>query len=395
MGNPILVEPDTGLIREVMEAGAGDLKKCFQCATCSATCSLSPEDGTFPRKQMLLAQWGMKNELMKDPSPWLCFYCGECSKLCPRQANPGETMMSLRRYLTTQYDWTGLSRLMYRSAFWEIGVLALVAAFVVCLFTIPQSFGFGLLGHSGPLPLSTVMLDKFAPKEMVHLGDTIMAALLALLLLLNAARMFAHLASGQQIPARLYFAEIGSLIVQGVTQMRWKDCNDRNASRNWLRHLFLVSGYATIFTLVVLFLPWFQIQDSSFHWTSILGYYSTAVLLITTAWMVLDRISQRTEMHRFSHLSDWLFPILLFFTALTGILVNVFRLMNLPMPTYVTYVVHMAVAVPMLVVEVPFGKWSHLLYRPLGIFMAAVRSKALESAGAEPALAGSALASKG
>jgi ferredoxin len=395
MGNPILVEPDTELIRDVMEAGGGDLKKCFQCATCASTCSLSPEESTFPRKQMLLAQWGLKNELLKDPAPWLCFYCGECSKSCPRQANPGETMMALRRYLTTQYDWTGLSRLMYRSAVWEIGILALVAAVVVALFTLPQSFGFGLLSRSGPLPLSNVMLDKFAPKEMVHLGDTIMAALLSLLLLANAARMFLGLTRDGNIPARLYFAQIGSLIVQGVTQMQWKNCNDSDASRNWIRHLFLVSGYATIFTLVVVFLPWFQIQDSSFHWTSILGYYSTAVLLVTTAWMVLDRIGKRTEMHRFSHLSDWLFPILLFLTAVTGILVNIFRLMNLPMPTYVTYVVHMAIAVPMLVVEVPFGKWSHLLYRPLGIFVATVKRKALESASEEAAVTGQALASNG
>jgi Na+-translocating ferredoxin:NAD+ oxidoreductase RnfA subunit len=98
-------------------------------------------------------------------------------------------------------------------------------------------------------------------------------------------------------------------------------------------------------------------------------------------------------MHRFSHLSDWLFPILLFLTALTGILVNIFRLSNLPMATYVTYVVHMAIAVPMLVVEVPFGKWSHLLYRPLGIFVAAVQKKALESASEAAAIAGPALVS--
>jgi ferredoxin len=391
MGNRIVVEPDKEFIREVMEAGGGDLKKCFQCATCASTCSLSPEDAAFPRRQMLLAQWGMKDELLKDPAPWLCFYCGECSKSCPRQANPGETMMALRRYLTTQYDWTGLSRLMYRSAAWEIGILALVAAFVVALFTLPQSFGFGLLYQSGSLPLANVMLDRFAPKEMVHLGDAIMASLLSLLLLINAARMFLGLTRDDHIPARRYFAEIGSLILQGVTQMQWKKCNDSDASRNWIRHLFLVSGYATIFTLVVVFLPWFQIEDSSFHWTSVLGYYSTVVLLVTTSWMVLDRVNIRTEMHRFSHLSDWLFPILLFLTALTGILVNVLRLSNLPMPTYVMYVVHMAIAVPMLVVEVPFGKWSHLLYRPLGIFVATVKRKALESAATEEAVVGPAL----
>jgi Fe-S oxidoreductase len=46
------------------------------------------------------------------------------------------------------------------------------------------------------------------------------------------------------------------------------------------------------------------------------------------------------------------------------------------MGTYVMYVIHLAVAVPMLVVEVPFGKWSHLFYRPLAIFLTTVREKA-------------------
>jgi hypothetical protein len=31
----------------------------------------------------------------------------------------------------------------------------------------------------------------------------------------------------------------------------------------------------------------------------------------------------------------------------------------------------------MLVVEVPFGKWAHLFYRPLAIYLAAVRGRAL------------------
>ena len=264
---------------------------------------------------------------------------------------------------------------MYRSAFWEIGVLALVAAVVVALFTLPQNFGFGLLSHSGPLPLSTVMLDKFAPKEMVHLGDTIMAALLSLFLLSNAARMFVGLDPRSADSGCAFISRrSASLIVQGVTQMRWKNCNDRDASKNWLRHLFLVSGYATIFTLVVCFCRGSRSKNSSFHWTSILGYYSTVVLLVTTAWMMLDRIGKRTEMHRFSHLSDWLFPDTAFSHGVDRhSACNMFRLSNLPMPTYVTYIVHMAIAVPMLVVEVPFGKWSHLLYRPLAIYVATVK----------------------
>ena len=37
--------------------------------------------------------------------------------------------------------------------------------------------------------------------------------------------------------------------------------------------------------------------------------------------------------------------------------------------TYYTYVVHRAILVPMLVVEVPFSKWSHLAYRPLAVYL--------------------------
>lgn len=46
------------------------------------------------------------------------------------------------------------------------------------------------------------------------------------------------------------------------------------------------------------------------------------------------------------------------------------------MGTYVMYVIHLAVAVPMLVIEVPFGKWSHLFYRPLAVFLSTIKEKA-------------------
>ena len=45
------------------------------------------------------------------------------------------------------------------------------------------------------------------------------------------------------------------------------------------------------------------------------------------------------------------------------------------MPTYWLYVIHLMIAVPMLVVEVPFGKWSHLLYRPVALYLMAVERR--------------------
>ncbi len=374
MAGAALIQPDTAFIQDVIALGGGDLKKCYQCATCCVSCELSGDGASFPRQQMIAAQWGLKERLDGDPGPWLCFYCGNCSARCPRGANPGETMMALRRYLTTRYDWTGLSARMYRSAAWEIGILALVAAVVVLLFTVPGGFGFGLLRHSSPNALNTVMLDRFAPKEIVHVADRILAMFLGLMLLGNAARMFRAVTRNKSIPASAYLARIPAVLPEVLTQRRWKGCSNDGAL-NWIRHVILVSGYATIFTLVVLFLPWFQVEDNGFHWTSLLGYYATAVLLGSTVWMMIDRAGKRTEMHRFSHLSDWLFPILLFLTALTGILLHVFRISNWAMPTYIMYMAHLAVAVPMLVVEVPCGKWAHLLYRPLAMLVAAANEQ--------------------
>ncbi len=374
MGNTVL-QPDTEFIKDLMAAGAEDVKKCYQCATCSVACELG--DGAFPRRQMVAAQWGQKEKLLADPAPWLCFYCGECSKRCPRQANPGETMMALRRYATAQYDWTGLARRMYGSAVWEIGVLLLVAAMVIALFTVPQNFGFGLL-RQHPEALQTVRLDLFAPKHVVHRADWIMAIGLALLLLSNALRMFRALTRGKHVPLGVWLACLPGMVADGLTQRRWAKCGE--SRMHWLRHLVLVTGYGTIFTLVVIFLPWFQVEDTGFHWTSLLGYYSTVVLLGSTGWILLDRMGKRSEMHRFSELSDWLFPVLLFLTALSGIALHIVRLANEPMATYTIYTVHLAIAAPMLIVEVPFGKWAHLLYRPLALYIAAAvnRSEAMD-----------------
>jgi len=138
----------------------------------------------------------------------------------------------------------------------------------------------------------------------------------------------------------------------------------------------LVSGYGTMFVLVVVFLYWFQVEDASFHWTSLLGYYSTLVLLGSTIWIIHDRLEKKDQIHKDSDLADWLFVGLLLLTSLSGILLHLFRLLDLPMPTYIMYVVHLMIAVPMLMIEVPFGKWAHMLYRPLAIYLSAVQARA-------------------
>lgn len=366
-----------GLGEELARFGGSTLDRCFNCGNCTAVCGLTDGQHAFPRRVIRYLQLGLVERLVESTDPWLCYYCGQCSQTCPREAEPGELMMATRRWLTSRYDWTGLSRRLYLGTRWQIGMLLVVAVAVLLLFVLPTGFGFRLLARH-PEAWSTVMLERFAPKDVVHVGDLVLAAVMGVFLLTNAARMAFRVWRGTGLPWPRLAAALLPLVVHGATQKRWRDC-EGGEWKQWLRHFLLVTGYATLFALVVVFLPVFQVERgglAGWHWTALFGYYGTVVLLATTLWIARDRWRKHDVIHRFSHQTDWLFLFLLVATVTSGILMHGFRMLDWAMATYVTYTAHLVIAVPMLAVEVPFGKWAHLLYRPLAAGLAAAADRA-------------------
>ncbi|MBT3218594.1 MAG: 4Fe-4S dicluster domain-containing protein [Proteobacteria bacterium] len=356
------VEPE--LYREVEELGAKDMELCMQCGTCAASCPLSSGNNPFPRKLYRYLQLGLRDKLLASPEPWLCYYCGDCNNDCPRGAEPAETMMAIRRWLTMQYDWTGLAKKFYLSAAWEMGALGAVALFVVLLFAF----------FHGPVITDHMAVDTFAPVIWVEIGDLTMGLVLSLFLFSNAFRMFRYIMADTKVPLWVYLVEAKTFVIHLFTQRRWRQCGEDRS--RWLKHFILVTGYMTMMTLIIVCLRWFQVDDTSWHFSALFGYYATAVLLIIPAEMFYSRLKKQEALHRYSELSDWLFLILLFATALTGIMMHAVRLSGWPLGTYLMYVIHLAIAVPMLVIEVPFGKWSHLFYRPLAAYLSAVKERA-------------------
>jgi len=354
---------------ELKEYGAVDIEKCFNCGNCTAICPLSENNYPFPRGTIRNIQLGLRNRMVQNLDPWLCYYCGECSETCPKQAEPGETLMAARRWLTAQYDWTGLSKKLYTSTAWSIGALIVGALLVILL----------ALGLHGPLPTDQVQLNTFADVHMMHTADLILAAILGFFLLTNLYRMysFSFPHKDSQPPLIIFITEGWQLVLHMLTQKRFSECE---GNKRWVNHLILVFGYGTMFVLIVLFLTWFQTDEvfPIYHPQRLIGYIAALAIIYGAGDALIGRIKKGHQMHRYSHLSDWLFPILLILLAVSGLMVSWFRILSLPLATYYTYVGHLIVMMMLYICIGPMGKWAHLLYRPFAVYFQAVKESAIE-----------------
>lgn len=368
---PIRVNPK--LIDELESYGAADVQNCYHCGNCSAACPFSKEPFMIPRKSMRQLQMGLEQRLRGNLEPWLCYYCGECSSQCPRGAEPGETMMSLRRWLTSRYDFTGLARLFYRS--WKAELIALV---LVSLATLAGflAMGFSIGGgdfkvYAGP--------NALFPAHAVHLIDLALAGLLVSMLATNAIRMW-WFTTGHDSPVRptlwMYLKHLVLLPYHFFTQARYRQCEHKSP---WMLHLGIFLGWVTMELLVVLFIE--VLHQEQTIWTAhLFGYLATLALLAGTGYAIVGRLRKQEAHYKHTHPTDWMFLLLVAGAALTGIVQHAaYRWFGSDLMANAAYLVHMMLVIPLLAVQIPFSKLSHLAFRPLAMYLAAVHAEALST----------------
>jgi ferredoxin len=332
---------------EILKFGADDFKACFNCGNCTATCSLSTTDNSFPREMIRYSTIGLEDEIKASLKPWQCYYCGECSTQCPRQANPGELMMSLRRWLTAQYDWTGFSGLMYKSLFLSLAAFILVFAGVM-------AFAFSV---------------GFELERMMHFGhyfEIIAIGTVAVLILLpGIVRMWWYtiLKPKIKVPFINYLKGTGDLFVHMFTQKRALGCDDNQF--RWFEHFILVLAYLSLLFTTV-FLDWFA-TGSMF--VIVLGYVESLIIFVVTVDFVSSRVKKNKAVSKNSQPSDWFFVIWLLLMGLTAFLVRLFIDLNLPEINKWLFLLHLTVLVQWALIIVPFGKWTHFLYRSFAMYI--------------------------
>lgn len=338
---------------EINKYGIHDFKACFNCGNCTAICSLSTEENSFPREMVRFSTLGLEDDIKASLKPWLCYYCGECSSHCPRKANPGELMMSIRRWLSSVYDWTGLSGLLYKSL-----------PFSILSFVIT---GLAVIAYS--------LHEKFNVQNIMHAGHYFemiaIASVFAFILLPNIIRMWWFVIGkpGLKIPFISYIKASSEFFVNMFTQKRSLGCDDNQF--RWFEHFMLVAGYLTLLFTTV-FLDWF---GSTNPFIIFLGYVESILIFVITSDFVWGRIKKSREVNKYSQPSDWFFVIWLLLMGFSAFTVRLFIDLHILEHNIWMYLIHMIILVQWALIIVPFGKWTHFLYRSFAMYLAKLQVK--------------------
>jgi ferredoxin len=372
---------DPTLLADIRRYGKFDTTGCYQCGSCTISCDLVTDTVSFPRKIIRYALLGLRKPLVESMEPWVCHDCGECSLICPRQAEPRISMMTVRRFLTAQYDWTGLSSKILASRAWYVGSLVVVAASVLLLIVLYHLLHVGLPFHD--FVTTPLGLEHMFPIMRYYALTVILFPFF--LLLARVSRIWGLTMRGERIPVSAYFAEARTYVWQSVTHTLMRKCPEKG---RWAGHWLLALGVVMILAIKVFALRWFQTDNiyPLYHPQRWLGYLATGFILFGVGTVLACRIKGDKEICKTRTLEDLMFPILLLLVALSGISVHILRYAGFEMACHFVYALHIVIATPILVVEMSFGKWSHMIYRPLALYFQAVKERAWREAPAQEVL---------
>jgi len=367
---------DPTLLADLRRYGKFDTTGCYQCGSCTLSCDLVENSVSFPRKSIRYALLGLRQPLVASLEPWVCHDCGDCSIKCPRQAEPRISMITLRRFLSAQYDWTGLGAKLYQSDAWYLGSLVFVA-----LLTVALIIGYHLWYLSMPardFATTPLGLEHMFPIMTYY---TLVVILLPLLLLLSRVVRIWRLTMGgaDRTPAPLfaYVAELWTYVYQSVTHSLMRKCPEHG---RWRGHWILAFGTVMMLVVKTFALRWFQTDNiyPFYHPQRWVGYIAAGCILYGIQDILRCRLLAHKEICKETHFHDVVFPVLITLTVLSGLVAHILRYAGFDLACHYAYALHVIIATPMLVIEMSFGKWSHMVYRPLALYFLAVQKRATQ-----------------
>jgi ferredoxin len=352
------------LADEIKKLGAFDLQACYSCGNCSAMCPLCEGEISFPRKMIRYSLLGMENRILSSAEPWLCYYCGECSETCPREADPGGLMMALRRYTIRRYSLGRIADLFY-SAF--SSVIAWITLSVIAVVLI-------VLFHNPNMNMAETEWLSFISLDHIHDAGLIVTGFVALMLLFNIVVMTRALKRnlpGERFDLKNLARNSVGALREILMQERFNTCEPNRKKRAAHMALFwgfMGMGLATVIVMGIDYSWWNVSRFVPFILGSVFGF----ITLLGTAYFIYLRACKKIESARSSHISDWIFLLLIAMTVLSGFIMVLFKYAGMPMAAYYSFAVHLVFTFDLLV-SLPFTKFAHAIYRPIVLWLSGVK----------------------
>lgn len=380
MSDATVIKPDLQFVNEVIKAGGESLKKCYQCATCSVVCNVTPEGNPFPRKEMVLAQWGQKDKLIASPDVWLCHQCSDCTAYCPRGAKPGEVLNAIRKQSIKEVAMVPL-----------FAKIATDPKLIWLLFAIPAALFYVILmvlgnaGFTAPRAEGGIMAyHKFVPVPVIDAVFILTAAFAGVSAFVGIKKLWTGM-KAQAGEAKGTGSPLGHIVPAVVTILAHKkfaDCSV-NRLRQW-GHLLLFyafAGLAVVTTAAIAYLygfEWFGIQPfGPFHFgespypmsdpVKILALVSSVAFALGVVIILLNRFAQAGKAGMGSYF-DWIFLTIVIGVGATGMLSWGLRVADMEIG-YFVYYLHL-VFVWSLFAYAPYSKFAHLFYRTTAMVFA-------------------------
>ncbi len=378
MTDTYLAQPDLGFIAQIRGLGGDTLKKCYQCATCSVACPISPENSPFPRKEMIAASWGLKDRLIKNGDIWLCHNCGDCTDLCPRGAAPGDVLAAVRSAAITEYaqpkavakavnDPKKLPWLLGIPAIWFAVFAYITMAQEDVMTKIFNVFGIAWShAHEGVIAQANFFSTWFVDLTFVPLAG---AAVIIFLLSLRRFITDIHenaMMEGKTDKKSIDYKALLQALVKVVPKIlkheKFNEC-ETNKERATPHMMVLFSFIGLFIVTGIFFIVLYGFQTpgpySQLNPVKWLGNIAGVALVIGSGLMIKNRLDDKEQVTTYK---DWYILGVVFALGLTGMLTQMARLAHLEWITYGFYYLHL-IAIFNLFAFLPFSKMAHLVYR--------------------------------
>lgn len=372
-----VINPDLGFVKDVIAGGGESLKKCFQCATCSVVCNLTPDDKPFPRKEMIYAQWGLKDKLFGNPDIWLCHQCSDCTAYCPRGAKPGEVLNAVRKMSIENY---AVPKFLGKALGSPGSLVPLLAIPAVIFGIILAGLGHLNLAHVPRNELGQISYHEFLPSLYIDSVFVPIALFAVICLAMGVSRYWKDMVrtAGSVTPKGSLSNAITATISEIISHKRFEKCNvtkDRKLAHLLVFFSFIGLAITTAWAVLYLYGPGIMklLGAEPFKWmlgpspypltdpVKWLANVSALSLLVGITLVIRNRQKNEEKAGKGGYY-DWLFIYIVFAIMATGILSEAVRLANIAVLSYLIYFVHLVV-VFFLFAYAPFSKMAHMVYR--------------------------------